>query len=326
MSGAAEPVIATRGLGKRYGDVVALEDLNLEVPRNTIFGFLGPNGAGKTTAMKLLLGLTRPSSGRGSVFGLDIERQSVEVRRRVGFLAQEPRFYEHLSARDTLRFAAHFFYQGPKKLIEERVTEMLELVGLTAKADRPIRGFSGGERQRLGIAQAQVNYPDLLILDEPAASLDPMGRSDVLKIMERLRKHTTVFYSTHILDDVERVSDRVGILNQGELVAQAPTHELLRGDGGTTFVLTVREDGGDEGGDKVQSALEAQPWVVAVERSRHSGLTTYEIAVSDEEAAEARLLRVVLEDPKARVVEFKERRFELEEVFMKLVDGAGRVG
>jgi ABC-2 type transport system ATP-binding protein len=115
-----------------------------------------------------------------------------------------------------LHFTAEFFFKGPKKAIEDRVNEMLELVDLTGKADRPIKTFSGGERQRLGIAQAQVNYPDLLILDEPAASLDPLGRRDVLEVMAKLRKYATIFYSTHILDDVQRVSDTVDILNKGE--------------------------------------------------------------------------------------------------------------
>jgi len=188
-------VISTQGLTKSFKGVNALQSLSLTVPKNSIFGFLGPNGAGKTTTIKLLLGLSRPTTGSATVFGLDIVKDSPKIRQRTGYLAQDPRYYEHMTARQTLSFAASFFFSGPKSAIEDRIDETLELVGLSEKADRAIKGFSGGERQRLGIAQAQINYPDLLILDEPAASLDPMGRHDVLEVMERLRKHTKVAYS-----------------------------------------------------------------------------------------------------------------------------------
>ena len=234
-------VIETQGLSKSFGDTEALKSLNLSVPKNSIFAFLGPNGAGKTTTIKLLLGLARPTSGCAHIFGLDIIRNSADIRRRVGYLAQEPRYYEHMTARETLRFTARFFYSGPAAGVEARVAETLTLVGLEDKADRPVKGFSGGERQRLGIAQAQVNHPDLLILDEPAASLDPQGRHDVLEVMERLRKHTTIFYSTHILSDVQRVSDTVAILDRGRLIAQAPIDELLAGSG-TAYLLIVKGD------------------------------------------------------------------------------------
>ncbi|MCJ7776021.1 MAG: ABC transporter ATP-binding protein, partial [Desulfobulbaceae bacterium] len=155
-------VIHTKELSKSFGDVDALKPVDLKVTQHTIFGFLGPNGAGKTTFMKLLLGLIRPSGGSATVFGKDIVSDSIEIRSRVGYLPQEPRFYEYMTARQTLDFTAKFFFSGPQKAIDQRVTEMLEMVGLTGKTDRPIKGFSGGERQRLGIAQAQVNYPDLL--------------------------------------------------------------------------------------------------------------------------------------------------------------------
>src|SRR5512139_1840435 len=233
-------VIETHDLSKTYRNVQALRSLDLVVRQNSIFGFLGPNGAGKTTTIKLLLGLIRPSAGSASVFGMDSVQESVAIRARIGYLPQEPHFYEHMTARQTLRFTARFFFKGPEKAIEERVAEMLELVDLADKADRPIKSFSGGERQRLGIAQAQVNYPDLLILDEPAASLDPIGRRDVLEVMSRLRKYTTVFYSTHILDDVQRVSDTVAILNKGELVAQGPIEELLAGSEGVIYIIHLK--------------------------------------------------------------------------------------
>jgi ABC-type Na+ transport system ATPase subunit NatA len=178
-------VISTQGLSKSYQGVNALQPLDLQVARHSIFGFLGPNGAGKSTTIKLLLGLARPSGGSATIFGQDSVRDSVAIREKVGYLAQDPRYYDHLTARETLRFTARFFYSGPKAAIENRIAETLDLVGLSDKADRPIKGFSGGERQRLGIAQAQVNEPELLILDEPAAALDPMGRRDVLQVMEQ---------------------------------------------------------------------------------------------------------------------------------------------
>ena len=286
----------------------------MKVPRHSIFGFLGPNGAGKTTTIKLLLGLAKPSSGNASVFGLNIPKDSVEIRKRVGYLAQDPRFYEYMTARETLRFTARFFYSGPPAAIDERVSETLELVGLSDKADRPIKGFSGGERQRLGIAQAQINYPDLLILDEPAASLDPMGRRDVLEVMERLRKYSTIFYSTHILDDVQKVSDMVAILNHGELIAQAPIEHLLAGSGNIIYTISI------EGKNAaIQERLQPQPWISNILVSMKNGNSHYEISVSDEGQAKAHLLRLVMEDSNVIVTGFARKTYELEDIFMQVV-------
>src|SRR6266508_1360392 len=163
-----------------------------------------------------------------------------------------------------------------------RIQQTLELVGLDDKADRPIKGFSGGERQRLGIAQAQINYPDLLILDEPAASLDPMGRRDVLEVMERLRKHTTVFYSTHILDDVHRVSDTVVIINHAQMVAHAPIGELLAGKDGIVYSLIVKGDG-----QSTKTQLAQQAWIKSVTTTSTNGTTALQVNVSDAGAAES---------------------------------------
>jgi ABC-2 type transport system ATP-binding protein len=309
-------VIETHHLSKAYKEVQALKDLNLTVKQHSIFGFLGPNGAGKTTAIKLLLGLARPSGGSAQVFGHDIQRESVSIRKRVGYLAQDPRYYEHMTAREILRFTASIFFSGPKAAIEERIQETLGLVGLEDKADRPIKGFSGGERQRLGIAQAQINYPDLLILDEPAASLDPMGRHDVLDVMERLRKYTTIFYSTHILDDVQRVSDTVAILNKGELLAQAPIEELLAGSGGLTYQLKLAS-----GADCARLILQSQPWVTGLAETRANGTQSLSVSVSDEAAANDQLLRLALSDPSVIVVEFGRQKHNLEEVFLNIVEG-----
>jgi ABC-2 type transport system ATP-binding protein len=317
-------VIETHGLTKTYKGVEALKALSLTVPQHSIYGFLGPNGAGKSTTIKLLLGLARPTAGRASLFGLDSVRDSVAIRQRVGYLAQDPRYYEHMTARQTLRFTARFFYSGPPDLIEARIAETLELVGLAEKADRPIKGFSGGERQRLGIAQAQVNYPDLLILDEPAAALDPMGRRDVLEVMQRLRAHTTIFYSTHILEDVQRVSDGVAILNHGRLIADAPIEELLAGNGQVTYAMTLAGDSSPRAAEalrRAQQQVAAQAWVTALNDTSHNGTTEWQVAVSDEAAAEDNLLRLVLATGPVRVREFRRKQQNLEEVFMQLVEG-----
>jgi ABC-2 type transport system ATP-binding protein len=309
-------VIKTDGLTKTYRGTSAVQDLSLTVPRHSIFGFLGPNGAGKSTTIKLLLGLTRPTSGSATIFGLD----SVAIRERVGYLAQDPRYYDRMTARETLRFAARFFYTGPKHRIEERVEETLALVGLHDKADRPIKGFSGGERQRLGIAQAQVNYPDLLILDEPAAALDPMGRRDVLEVMERLRKHTTIFYSTHILEDVQRVSDTVAIMDHGTLLTQAPVTELLTGTGGAVYLLTLTGDA-----EAARTRLAQQPWVVSVTLGpaahRANGTTELEVRVTDPDIADIRLLPLLLEGGQTTVSAFGRKQHNLEEIFLEMVEG-----
>ncbi len=308
--------IETHELSKTYKNIQALRSLNLKVQQNSIFGFLGPNGAGKTTTIKLLLGLTRPTTGGGRMCGHDIVHDSLEVRRKIGYLAQNPRFYEHMTAREMLRFRACFFYRGPGAEIEQRVDETLELVGLDDKADRPIHGFSGGELQRLGIGLAQINYPELLILDEPAASLDPQGRRDVLDVMARLRKHATIFYCTHILDDVQQVSDTVAILNRGELVAQAPLQELLTGSEGTIYKIVLEGDA-----TSAQTRLASLPWVSGIKVIPSEAQTTWQVSVTDEAAAKSEMLKFLVCDEALKVVEFGRMKYELEDVFLSIVEG-----
>jgi ABC-2 type transport system ATP-binding protein len=321
MNQSNEVVIQTQELSKSYKTVDALKLLNLEVQKNSIFGFLGPNGAGKTTTIKLLLGLIHPTNGRGEIFGHDIVQESIAIRRRIGYLPQDPRFYEYMTARETLDFTARFFFNGPEAEIIKRVEETLELVGLTEKADRPIKTFSGGERQRLGIGQAQVNYPDLLILDEPAASLDPLGRRDVLDVMERLRKYATVFYSTHILDDVQRVSDTVAILNNGEMITHGAIDELLAGSEGAAYIIRIKGDA-----EGAQERILKQPWVTQIQAADQGSETLLTVSVNDLDAAESRLARLLLADEHLIMVEFKPKTYELEEIFMNIIEGDPNVG
>ncbi len=309
-----ETIIQTDRLTRTFNGVQALNALSMDVPAHSIVGFLGPNGAGKSTTIKLLLGLIHPTSGGGTVFGKDIVHESREIRQHVGYLAQQPRFDETMTARQTLRFVAKFFYSGPANAIEQRIEESLALVGLSDKADRPVQGFSGGEMQRLGIAQAQINEPDLLILDEPAAALDPMGRRDVLNIMEQLREKATIFYSTHILDDVERVSDRVVILNKGQLVAQGPIEALLQAEEGAVYHVALKGDV-----ELAKARIERQPWVSNLHINRMNGTTHWRVGISDTDAANAHLLRQILENDGVQVLEYGPEAYELEDVFMQIV-------
>lgn len=311
-------VIRTTALSKAYNGVKVLDGINIQVPKHSIYGFLGPNGAGKSTTIKLILGLIRPTSGSVQVFGDDVQVKAESIRRRIGYLAQEPRYYDYMTARQILGYTAKFFYEGPRDLIEARVEEMLEMVGLVDKADRPIKGFSGGERQRLGIAQAQVNYPDLLILDEPAAALDPGGRRDVLTVMEKLREHTTIFYSTHILEDVQRVSDKVAILDKGHLVAEAPIEDLLVG-GSSTPLFTVTLKGQTE---HARRRVECQPWVQRLDALPVNGSVTWTVSVTNADAAEDQLQRLILEDRDLRIVNFGRKTHNLEDVFLNLIEGS----
>lgn len=314
---ATEYIIQTHQLAKTYHNVMALKSLNLRVPKHSICGFLGPNGSGKSTALKLLLGLARPTSGSGTIFGHDIERQSLAIRQRVGYLAQDQHFYEYLTARETLRFTARFFYTGPHAALEKRVNEMLDLVGLSDKADRPMKTFSGGERQRLGIAQAQLHAPDLLLLDEPAAALDPLGRRDVLEIMQRLRQKTTILYSTHLLDDVQRVSDMVVILKDGTQIVQAPIETLLIGSGNGQVVYILTLQGNTQ---PAFARVASQSWVSHIAASTSPQGVTWQVTVHNEQDAQAQLLQLVLADGQVSVLDFGRKKQELEDAFVMLME------
>lgn len=211
-------IIQCMGLGKRYGSggAPALNNLDLEVQRNTVFGFLGPNGAGKTTTIRILAGLMTQSAGEAYIDGHPVGIHE-EHRRIIGVLRQNPSYYPWMSGRELLELVAAL--NGMHGTVaRRRADELLELLGLLEDADRRLGQYSGGMVQRLGIAQALVNRPRVLLLDEPVSSLDPIGRRDVLKIIERLGAETTVFMSTHILADVERVCDTVGVINEGRMV------------------------------------------------------------------------------------------------------------
>ena len=226
--------------GKKLAKVAALKDLTLEVPAGEVFGFLGPNGAGKSTTIKAVMGLIRPDSGGISVFGQPM--QSRESRLRVGYLPENPSFYEFLTAREYLRFVGRAFAMSDAEIKAQSGT-LLELLDLDAAAGRPIRGYSKGMVQRLGLAQAMLHDPDLYILDEPMSGLDPVGRSLVKEIIKDLKKRgKSVFFSTHITADIEVVCDRVGVVAGGRLRAVDSVANILQ-SGVQGYLLQVNRGG-----------------------------------------------------------------------------------
>jgi ABC-2 type transport system ATP-binding protein len=290
-------VVSTRGLGKHYGPVVALENVDLTVPRGSVYGLVGPNGAGKTTLLSILTGLRRPTSGR------------VEIHvpgERIAVVPDSPSFEPWLTGREVVALARTLAGLPPDA---EPVGDALRQAGLDGAADRRTGGFSRGMLQRLGLAAALAGDPALLVLDEPAAALDPAGRRDVLDLVASLRGGTTVLFSSHILADVQQVCDTIGILRGGRLLFQGTTRDLLVGRAAAAYSIRLRPPTRD-----VAEALAREPWITAVERPADDRLR---VTVSSMDAAETGLPRV-LADAGARVVAITPADADLEHVFLEL--------
>jgi len=219
--------IEARGLTKRYGDTTAVDHLDLTIEPGEVFGLLGPNGAGKTTTILMLLGLTEPTDGSVTVDGLDPARSALDVKRVVGYLPDDVGFYDEMTGRENLRYTARL-NRIPRREVEPLLDQLLTDVGLNEAADRKVRGYSRGMRQRLGLADALVKSPSILVLDEPTVNIDPEGVRDLLALVRRLRdeRGTTVLLSSHLLQQVEEVCDRIGIFLSGSLVACGSVADL----------------------------------------------------------------------------------------------------
>lgn len=269
------PAIELRALTKLYGAIRALDGASLAVPPASVFGFLGPNGAGKTTTLRILTGLARPSSGSARILGHDVVTAPHAVRSVVGYLPDVPGFYPWMTGRQLLSFAGRLFgLSGPT--LRARVDALLDLAGLAGVKTR-VGGYSRGMVQRLGLAQALINAPSVLLLDEPTSALDPIGRKAVLDMIASLAGRTTVFFSTHILSDVERVCEAVAILHRGRVVAEAPIGELKARYGVEKIAVVAFPSA-----EPLAAALAHAPWVTAIERS---GRDRVVFSVSDVERA-----------------------------------------
>jgi ABC-2 type transport system ATP-binding protein len=243
------PVLRTLELSKAYGKRLAVDRLNLEVDRAELFGFLGPNGAGKTTTIRMALGLIAPTGGSVEILGREVRSHRSEVLPRVGALVESPALYGYLSGRDNLRAVGDVLGGVPKK----RIDEVLEIVSLKGRERDRVRTYSMGMKQRLGLAIALLNDPELLILDEPANGLDPAGIVEMRDLLRELAAAgKTVFISSHVLSEVQQICTRVAIINHGRLVRVAPVAELIKAPG----EFEVKVDSPAE----VAAALRLQPW------------------------------------------------------------------
>lgn len=236
-----DPAVAVRGLTKIFPvpfhrqQVVAVCDLNLEIERGEVYGLLGPNGSGKSTTLKIILGLVSPTRGRTEIFGRD--SRLVESREAVGFLPESPYFYKYLTGEETLRFFGRLCGLSGRQL-KNRMDELLELVGLTKASERRIGTYSKGMLQRIGLAQALIHHPRLLVLDEPTAGVDPAGSREIRNLIVDLKERgITVLLSSHLLAQAQEICDRVGILANGRLVREGHLEELIAIENQTEFVV-----------------------------------------------------------------------------------------
>lgn len=217
-------ILSVSGVSKRFGNKQVVKDLFFRVPENTIYGFIGKNGAGKTTTMKMILGLVKMDEGEILVNGEKVVFGQNQTNRYIGYLPDVPEFYTFMTTREYLQLCGRVTGMD-EETIRVKSEELLELVGLAGEKKR-IKGFSRGMKQRLGIAQALLNSPKLLICDEPTSALDPVGRKEILDVLSRVKEHTTVIFSTHILSDVERICDEIAFLNEGKIVMQGTLAEM----------------------------------------------------------------------------------------------------
>lgn len=220
------PVIVTEGLTRKFGDLVAVDHLDIHVRKGDVYGFLGPNGAGKTTTIRMLSTLIRPTEGTARIMGCDIIKEPNKVRRLIGIMPERPGFYEEMRGRDQLRFYGDF-YRIPRAALDARIEELMERVGMTRFIDARIKTYSHGMRKRLAIAQALLHEPKILILDEASTGLDPKGVQEFRELIRTLSKEGyTIFLSSHVLPEVQAVCNRVGILRRGGLVAEDSIENL----------------------------------------------------------------------------------------------------
>lgn len=305
-------ILTLQHVSKHFGSKQVLQDLNLTVPAGSIYGFVGENGAGKTTTMKLILGLDQASAGAIEVTGQPVHFGETETNRQTGYLPDVPAFYGYMTAPEYLKLCGQLTGLRGAEL-QSRVAAMLIQVGL-ADAKHRISGFSRGMRQRLGIAQALLNTPKLLICDEPTSALDPQGRTDFLQLLASLRGQTTILFSTHILSDVERICDHVGILHHGRLQVSAPLDDLKQQYAKNQIALSFATTAQAQQAAHLLATLQQQGQLTHLEQQKNSLQAAYTGTYA---AAADRVLTMLLE-AKLIPITLAQQEANLEQIFMEV--------
>lgn len=302
-------ILTATQLTKHYKKVKAVEQLDLAIEQGSVYGFLGLNGAGKTTTLRMITGLARPTSGRVTVCGEDVKFGSSGTNRHIGYLPDVPEFYSFMQPQEYLMLCGRL-YGLENASIKKRSDELLTLVGL-ADTRRSIGGFSRGMKQRLGIAQALIHDPEILILDEPTSALDPVGRKEVLEIIAELKGRLTVLFSTHILSDVERVCDAVGIMHGGRLALSGCLDDLLNKYTSKTLLLEAGKNN-----TELRERLAQLPYVKEVVEKEGKLL----ISCSDAEKLELAICPMLTELG-LPISHFERVESKLEDVFIEVIQG-----
>jgi ABC-2 type transport system ATP-binding protein len=306
--------IKTEELSKYYGKVKALHKLNLEIPENVVFGFLGPNGAGKSTTVKLLTAFAHPTSGKAFVAGEEVTSDNLALRAKIGFLPDVPAFYDWMTGQEFLHLVGELHSLSTNE-VKNRAEEMLDLVELKKAGNRRIGGYSRGMRQRLGIAQALINHPKVIFMDEPTSALDPIGRREVLELVSRLKQTATIFMSTHILSDVERVCDMVGIIDKGNLITVSSVSDLQKQYAPSIFEMEFLEDG-----NRFAEELKLIPWLSKPEFIPDHGRPMVRVTAVDTTMAKKELPHVIGKSG-LTLTRYELVMPDLEDIFINVING-----
>ncbi len=303
----SENILTTEGLGKKFGQRWAVKDVNLEVKKGEVFGFLGPNGAGKSTTIRMVLTLLAPTSGTIKIFDNEVRRDRASVLSRVCGIVEKPDFYLYLSAYKNLEVLGSL----TRKVTRAEILDALEIVGLQTRAKDKVKTFSHGMKQRLGIAQAILTKPDLVIMDEPTSGLDPQGMKEVRDLVLRLSREsgTTIFLSSHLLTEVQAVATRMAVLNHGELIAQGKVTDLLNGDSSYYSISASPQE-------RAVEILREQPWIEVV-----SVANEVDIQVDASRVSEVNRLLVT----NGIEVSSLAAKRTLEDYFLKITEGASEL-